>query len=82
VPPGLLYGSGSSAPAETGLKIASNGVISFAAGQTFPGTGAITGVTAGTDLTGGGTTGTVTLNIDTTKGRNWRLQTLSRRVRR
>jgi hypothetical protein len=31
------------------------------------GTGTITGVTAGTDLTGGGTTGTVTLNLDTTK---------------
>ena len=31
------------------------------------GTGTITGVTAGADLTGGGTTGTVTLNLDTTK---------------
>jgi len=31
------------------------------------GTGTITGVTAGTDLTGGGTSGTVTLNVDTTK---------------
>jgi hypothetical protein len=31
------------------------------------GTGTITGVTAGTDLTGGGTTGTVTLNLNTTK---------------
>jgi len=30
-------------------------------------TGTITGVTAGTDLTGGGTSGTVTLNLDTTK---------------
>ena len=30
-------------------------------------TGTITGVTAGTDLTGGGTTGNVTLNLDTTK---------------
>lgn len=29
--------------------------------------GTITGVTAGTDLTGGGTTGTVTLNVDETK---------------
>jgi hypothetical protein len=31
------------------------------------GTGTITGVTAGSDLTGGGTTGSVTLNLDTTK---------------
>ena len=31
------------------------------------GTGTITGVTAGTDLTGGGTSGKVTLNLDTTK---------------
>lgn len=65
----LLYGTGTVVPAETGLKIASNGRITFAAGQTFPGTGpgTITGVTAGTDLTGGGKSGTVTLNLDTTK---------------
>ena len=31
------------------------------------GTGTITGVTAGSDLTGGGTGGSVTLNLDTTK---------------
>ena len=45
--------------------------ITFAAGQTFPGTGTgngtITGVTAGTGLTGGGAAGAVTLNVDTTK---------------
>jgi hypothetical protein len=61
----LLYGSGTTTPAETGLKISSKGLITFATGQTFPGT--ITDVKAGTALTGGGTTGTVTLNIDTTK---------------
>ena len=36
-------------------------------GKHKPPTGTITGVIAGTDLTGGGTTGTVTLNLDTTK---------------
>ena len=34
----LLFASGSAAPAETGLKIASNGRIVFAPGQTFTGT--------------------------------------------
>ena len=55
--------------AETGFSFNANGTINFAAGQTFPGTGdgTITGVTAGTDLTGGGTSGHVTLNLDTTK---------------
>ena len=63
----LLYGSGTAAPAETGLKINNKGLISFAAGQTFPGTGkgTITSVIAGTGLTGGGTTGAVTLNLNT-----------------
>ena len=65
----LLFAKGTAAPTETGLHIASNGQITFATGQPFPGTGdgTITGVTAGTDLTGGGTTGSVTLNVDTTK---------------
>jgi hypothetical protein len=65
----LLFGQGVGKPVETGLSIASNGQISFAAGQTFPGTGSgtITGVTAGTDLTGGGNGGNVTLNLDTSK---------------
>jgi trimeric autotransporter adhesin len=64
----FLYGAGTATPAETGLKIASNGQITFAPGQTFPGGGGtIAGVTAGTDLTGGGSSGSVTLNLDTTK---------------
>jgi|SRR5579862_93375 len=43
----LLYGSGTAAPSETGLKIAKNGIITFASGQTFPGatgTGTVTSV--------------------------------------
>ncbi len=65
----LLFGQGTNRLAETGLNIASSGQITFAAGQIFPGTGngTITGVTAGTDLTGGGTGGNVTVNVDTTK---------------
>jgi Chaperone of endosialidase len=63
----LLFSSGSNSAAETGLSIASNGLFTFATGQAFPGTGTITGVTAGTDLTGGGTSGNVTLNVDTSK---------------
>jgi len=65
----LLFGQGTSKPSETGLNIASNGQITFAKGQTFPGTGngTITGVIAGTDLTGGGNSGKVTVNLDTTK---------------
>jgi hypothetical protein len=65
----LLYGSGTATPAETGFKISNKGLITFAAGQTFPGTGTgdgtITGITAGTDLTGGGTSGKVTLSLNT-----------------
>ena len=41
------------------------GLVNFNSAQTFPGTGTITGVTAGTDLTGGGTSGNVTLNLNT-----------------
>jgi trimeric autotransporter adhesin len=61
----LLFGSGTSTPTETGLSISKGGIFSFASGQTFPGTGAgtITGVTAGTGLSGGGTSGKVTLSL-------------------
>jgi trimeric autotransporter adhesin len=61
----LLFGQGGGAPAETGLKIDHAGVIAFAPNQTFPGTGTVTGVAAGTGLTGGGTSGNVALNLDT-----------------
>jgi hypothetical protein len=49
----LLFGSNGTAPSETGLSIASNGLISFASGQTFPGSGSgtVTSVTAGAGLT-------------------------------
>lgn len=63
----LLFATDTNKPAETGLKLSKTGVFTFAAGQTFPGTGTITGITAGTDLTGGGSSGTVTLNLDTSK---------------
>jgi hypothetical protein len=63
----LLYSAGTAAAAQTGLMISSKGLLTFATGQTFPGTGTMTGVTAGTDLTGGGTSGTVTLDLNTTK---------------
>ena len=65
----LLSSAGTAAATETGLYVNSNGTVHFAAGQTFPGTGVgtIAGVTAGNGLTGGGTSGSVTLNVDTTK---------------
>jgi hypothetical protein len=40
----LLFGSGSNAAVETGLRIGSNGQIAFANGQIFPGTGSVTSV--------------------------------------
>jgi hypothetical protein len=43
----LLYGSGTATPAETGMKINSKGQITFAAGQTFPGTGSGTVTSVG-----------------------------------
>jgi trimeric autotransporter adhesin len=63
----LLYGLGATAPSETGLRLSSKGLFTFAAGQTFPGTGdgTITGITtaAGSGLAGGGTKGTLALSV-------------------
>ncbi len=53
----------------TTFKVDQTGKMTLVSGQTFPGTGSgtIPGVTAGTALTGGGTSGKVTLNLDNTK---------------
>jgi hypothetical protein len=65
----LLASATGGTPAETGMFFNTDGTINFAPGQTFPGAGkgTITGVTAGTDLLGGGTSGNVTLSLNTSK---------------
>jgi len=74
----LLFGQGTNKLAETGLNIASNGQITFATGQTFPGTGngTITGVTTatGSGLIGGGNSGTLNLSLTNTCGSKQVLQ--------
>jgi hypothetical protein len=63
----LLFAQGTGKQAETGLNIASNGQITFAEGQTFPGTGngTVTSVGSGPGLTGGPITTSGTLSIAT-----------------
>jgi hypothetical protein len=74
----LLFGTGATKPAETGLHIANNGQITFATGQTFPGAGdgTITGVTtaSASGLTGGGTSGTLNLALTSACAKNQVLQ--------
>jgi hypothetical protein len=64
----LLFGQGTSVPAETGLNISNKGIFTFASGQMFPGTGTITGVTTGngSGLTGGGASGNLKLSLTST----------------
>jgi fibronectin-binding autotransporter adhesin len=63
----LLFGSNGTSPAETGFSIASNGVVTFAGAQTFPGagggSGTVTSINTGAGLTGGPITGSGTISI-------------------
>jgi trimeric autotransporter adhesin len=74
----LLYGLGATAPSETGLKLSPTGLITFATGQTFPGTGTgtITGITtaSGSGLAGGGASGTLNLTVPSAGVTNAMLQ--------
>lgn len=63
----LLFGSGSTLPSETGLSISRTGVVTFAPGQLFPGTGTVTSVGSGLGLVGGPITGSGTLSINTSQ---------------
>ncbi len=57
----FFFGSGGASPTATGLSINADGTINFAPFQSFPGD--ISAVIAGTGLTGGGTSGDVSLSI-------------------
>ncbi len=72
----LLYGTDPASPTETGLNLNSSGIFTFATGQTFPGTGTITGVTtaSGSGLSGGGTSGNLNLSLVNTCATNQVLQ--------
>jgi hypothetical protein len=59
----LLFAVAPAAAAETGLKINTKGQFTFAAGQTFPGTGTVSSVSSGAGLTGGPITTSGTLSI-------------------
>ena len=72
----LLFGTDPNNPAETGLQLSSTGIFTFATGQTFPGAGTITGITtaSGSGLSGGGTSGTLSLSLTNTCTANQVLQ--------
>jgi len=65
----LVHSAGNGVYGNTGLSIAQTGLITFASGQTFPGTGTgngtITGITTTSPLTGSGTSGSVALSLNT-----------------
>jgi hypothetical protein len=58
----LLYGTGGVFN-QTGLFVAGNGSLTFAPGQTFPGTATVTGVGRDAGLTGGSITKSGTISI-------------------
>jgi hypothetical protein len=62
----LLYGLGTATPTETGLRIGPKGIIAFAPGQTFPGTG--TGTVHSVGLTAPASDFTVSGSPVTTTG--------------
>ncbi len=75
----LQFASGTNSFSETGLKVASNGQITFASGQTFPGAGSgtVTSVGSGSGLTGGPITSSGALSIATAGVTNAMLQNSS-----
>ena len=64
-----LFPNGSAAALKlsgSAFAISKAGAVTFTAGQTFPGTGTITGLKAGSGLMGGGNSGNVTLALTNT----------------
>jgi hypothetical protein len=60
----LQFSTGTAEPAATGLSFAPTGVITFASGQTFPGTSAITAINPSSPVTGGGSSGAVAIGLN------------------